>query len=237
MNPNVDANLVDDKKFRADQRQQKAQIEKQMDRNVKEENKSFTAKIADSIAPEKEKPTTALAKRLDQGKKNQLKKRLLLHTDEDSDSSGEETTNPVALQDTDAGKYVPPSLPLGAINDSQVHDMDALSRSPRTQLTPTERRAVDREAILDAISNKSDPDKLKAVTPKNNEPFKPPSATRLSQQDVEDALRERSGPNTPAAADRSIKQFTPSKSGVDRELVQMAQSEEAAIKRETESAR
>ena len=181
VNPNVDANLVDDKKFRDDQRQQKAQIQKQMDRNVKEENKSFTAKIADSIAPEKEKPTTALAKRLDQGKKNQLKKRLLLHTDEDSDSSGEETTNPVALQDTDAGKYVPPSLPLGAINDSQVHDMDALSRSPRTQLTPTERRAVDREAILDAISNKSDPDKLKAVTPKNNEPFKPPSATRLSQ--------------------------------------------------------
>ena len=118
VNPNVDAKLVDDKKFREDQRQQKAQIQKQMDRDLKEENKSFTTKIADSIAPEKEKPTTALAKRLDQGKKNQLKKRLLLHTDEDSDSSGEETTNPVALQDTDAGKYVPPSLPLAAINDS-----------------------------------------------------------------------------------------------------------------------
>ena len=51
-------------------------------------------------------------------KKQQLKKRLLLHTDEDSDSSGEETTNPVALGDTEAGKYVPPSLPLAAINDS-----------------------------------------------------------------------------------------------------------------------
>ena len=111
--------------------------------------------------------------------------------------------------------------------------MDELSRTPRNQLTPTERQAVDREAILDAISNKSDPDKLKNVTPKNGEPFKPPAATRLTQQDVEDAIRERSGPNTPASADRSIKQFTPSKSGLDRDLMQMAKSEEAAIQRET----
>lgn len=71
------------------------------------------------------------------------------------------------------------------------------------------------------------------MTPKNNERFKPPTATRLSQQDVEDALRERSGANTPA----SVKSFTPSKSGMNKTLMQMAKNEEEAIKRETESAR
>ena len=62
------------------------------------------------------KPTTALSKRLQDGKKNQLKKRLILHTDEDTDEEGETVINPVAKKDTEKTKYIPPQLDIGAIN-------------------------------------------------------------------------------------------------------------------------
>ena len=115
--------------------------------------------------------------------------------------------------------------------------MDALARTPRSQLSQEDRQAIDREAVLDVISNKSDPDKLKNLTPKKGQPFKPPAATRISQGDVEDAIRARSGANTPASANRSIKQFTPSKSGLNRELKEMMKSEEEAIDRQTDTER
>ena len=160
-----------------------------------------------------------------------------MHADEDSDSDGEEYTNPVAKTDTESMKYVPPTLNMNAINDSKVHDLDALAATPRSQLSNTEKQALDREAVLDAISNKSDPDKLKKITPKAGEKFKPPTATRLSQQDVEDALRARSGANTPASVRGSVKSFNPSKSGMNKELMAMAREEEEAIKRTVESER
>ena len=55
-----------------------------------------------------------------------MRKRLLVHTDEDSDEDGETFVNPVAKTDTEATKYVPPqlSLDLGAINGSTVSDKD-----------------------------------------------------------------------------------------------------------------
>jgi len=145
----------------------------------------------------------------------------LLHTDEDSDSDGDSYTNPVAKNDTEKFKYVPPSLDIAAINDSINFDMDALAATPRSQLSNSERQAVDREAIMDAIGTKSDPDKLKKVTPKAGEKFLPPTPTRISKQDVEKAIRSRSGANTPASALGSIKQFNSSKSGMSRDLIQM----------------
>lgn len=75
-----------------------------------------------------------------------------MHADEDDDSDGETYTNPVAKQDTEKLKYVPPSLDMGAINDSQRFDIDALSATPRSQLSTAEKNAVDRAAVMDVIS-------------------------------------------------------------------------------------
>ena len=75
--------------------------------------------------------------------------------------------------------------------------MDALQRTPRSQLSTEERKAVDREAVLDALADKIDPDKLKNLTPKAGEVFKPPTATMISTQDVENSIRKLSRGNTP----------------------------------------
>lgn len=65
-----------------------------------------------------------------------MRKRLLVHTDEDSDDDGETFINPVAKDDTEATKYVPPSLTLdvNAINNSSVsgRDIDKLAATPRS---------------------------------------------------------------------------------------------------------
>ena len=101
------------------------------------------SKIAAKVVPAQPvKATTALSKRLDQGKKNQLKKRLILHTDEDTDSEGETVINPVAKKDTEKTKYIPPPiLDLGTINKSQgsVAEIDRLSRTPRSNLSQKEK--------------------------------------------------------------------------------------------------
>lgn len=110
---------------------------------------------------------------------------MILNVDEDSDSDGETFTNPVAKNDTEASKYVPPSLNIGAINESQVHDIDTLAKTPRSDLSQEERKALDRVAVMDAIAEKHDPEKLKNLTPKAGQPFKPPAATQITTQDVE----------------------------------------------------
>ena len=103
-----------------------------------------------------------------------------MNVDEDSDDEGQTFTNPVAKGDTEAGKYVPPILDITAINDSKVHDIDALARTPRSNLSAEEKKVLDREAVLDAIADKQDPEKLKNITPKAGQPFKPPTATRIT---------------------------------------------------------
>jgi len=64
-----------------------------------------------------------------------MKRRLLINTDEDSDEDGQRTTNPVAKNDTEALKYVPPSLNL-AINDGSssvaTSRIEDLARTPRS---------------------------------------------------------------------------------------------------------
>lgn len=72
-----------------------------------------------------------------------MKSRLLVHVDDDSDSEGEQYTNPVAKNDTEKLKYVPPQIDLGAINDSRVSALDALAGTPRSQLSDSEKRQVD----------------------------------------------------------------------------------------------
>jgi len=66
-----------------------------------------------------------------------LKKRLILHTDEDTDDDGEEFKNPVAKQDTEKTKYMPPTLDIGSINNSQTvaAELDRLERTPRSALS------------------------------------------------------------------------------------------------------
>ena len=162
-----------------------------------------------------------------------------MNVDEDSDEDGETFTNPVAKNDTEANKYVPPSLNIGAINESQVHDIDTLAKTPRSDLSQEERKALDRVAVMDAIAEKHDPEKLKNLTPKAGQPFKPPAATMITTQDVENQIRNRSGANTPqnATANLSVKQFTPTKSGMSNQLLKMAKAEEDAISRATDEER
>ena len=58
-----------------------------------------------------------------------MRKPLLLHTDEDSDSDGEEYTNPVAK--APAKNYVPPSINLSGVKDDQEETKD-LAGTPRS---------------------------------------------------------------------------------------------------------
>ena len=147
---------------------------------AKKTGKTLTDKIADSIVTESIAPTTALEKKLATQKNSQMKKKLLLNEDEDSDEEGNTFTNPVALQDTEANKYQPPDLNIAAINDSRTHDIDVLAKSPRSQLSQEEKKVLDRAAISDALAAKQEPDKLKNLTPKSGQPFKPPAATQIT---------------------------------------------------------
>ncbi len=132
-----DDKLLKDKSFREAQKKEKEVYTQVMQRDAEEEKKSFTEKITEKIAdkiiaPEPVKPTTALQKRIQAGNKNALTRRLIAHIDEDSDSDGETYTNPVAKQDTEKMKYVPPQIIIPSINESQRFDMDALAATPRS---------------------------------------------------------------------------------------------------------
>ena len=96
---------------------------------------------------------------------------------------------------------------------------------------------MDRDAIIAAVQEKHDPDMLKKVTPKAGKPFKPPAPPKVTANDVEKQIRSRSGANTPMSANSSVKQFTPSKAGMNRELMEIHKSQADAIERESDSAR
>jgi len=96
-----------------------------------------------------------------------LKRRLLINTDEDSDEDGETIINPVAKQDTEKMKYLPPSLAINDASTSRVSSrIDELARTPRSQMSESEKREMNQEAVLEALKEKHDPDLLKKVTPK-----------------------------------------------------------------------
>ena len=123
MNKANDDQLLKDKSFRETQQKEKEVYNQVMKKDVEEEKKTFsqkiTEKIADKIiAPEPVKPTTALQRKIQASNKNALTRRLIAHTDEDSDSDGETYTNKVAKQDTEKMKYVPPQIIIPSINES-----------------------------------------------------------------------------------------------------------------------
>lgn len=123
MNKANDDQLLKDKSFRETQQKEKELYNQVMKKDVEEEKKTFsqkiTEKIADKIiAPEPVKPTTALQRKIQASNKNALTRRLIAHTDEDSDSDGETYTNKVAKQDTEKMKYVPPQIIIPSINES-----------------------------------------------------------------------------------------------------------------------
>ena len=123
MNKTNDDQLLKDKSFRETQQKEKEVYNQVMKKDVEEEKKTFsqkiTEKIADKIiAPEPVKPTTALQRKIQASNKNALTRRLIAHTDEDSDSDGETYTNKVAKQDTEKMKYVPPQIIITSINES-----------------------------------------------------------------------------------------------------------------------
>lgn len=62
-----------------------------------EERKTLTNKIAAKIAPNEVKPTQKLENELKAKKQSQMKTKLLLNEDEDSDEEGKTFKNPVAL--------------------------------------------------------------------------------------------------------------------------------------------
>ena len=123
MNKANDDQFLKDKSFRETQRKEKEMYNQIMKKDVEEEKKTFsqkiTEKIADKIiAPEPVNPTTALQRKIQASNKNALTRRLIAHTDEDSDSDGETYTNKVAKQDTEKMKYVPPQIIIPSINES-----------------------------------------------------------------------------------------------------------------------
>ena len=134
-----------------------------------------------------------------------------MHTDEDTDEEGETTINPVAKKDTEKNKYMPPALDLNAINASKddgpinATDLERLSRTPRSSLSQKEKNAVDGLAIRDVLESKHDENMLEKVTPKAGEVFKPPAPIKVSANEIEKAIKARSGANTPASAHSGIK--------------------------------
>ena len=135
-----------------------------------------------------------------------------MHTDEDTDEEGETTINPVAKKDTEKNKYVPPpSLDLNNVANNAINDgpMNAaeLARTPRSSLSQKEKNAVDGLAIRDVLESKHDDKMLEKVTPKAGEVFKPPAPIKVSQNEIENAIKARSGGNTPVSAHSSIRQF------------------------------
>ena len=94
-----DAKILEDKKFRDKQREEKKQY---MDAVEKEPQKSTSQVIKDKVVgPEKVEPTSRVAKQLHDKKKAGMRRRMLINTDEDSDEEGNITTNPVAKKDTE----------------------------------------------------------------------------------------------------------------------------------------
>ena len=80
-------------------------------------------------------------------KESGMKKPLLLHTDDDSDEDGNEYTNPVAKAPKD--DYKPPALNLSGVSAEETKD---LAGTPRSQLSASERRQVDQEAIAEVLN-------------------------------------------------------------------------------------
>lgn len=85
--------------------------------------------------------------------------------------------------------------------------LDILSRTPRSNLSQAEKNQVDGLAIRDVLESKADENLLKNVTPKEGQVFKPPAPIRVSKNEIEQAIRARSGANTPASANNSVRQF------------------------------
>ena len=56
---------------------------------------------------------------------------------------------------------------------------------------------VDGAAIREIIENKSDPNMLKNVTPKAGEVYKPPAPIKVTENEIEKAIRSISNDATP----------------------------------------
>lgn len=166
-----------------------------------------------------------------------MKRRLLINTDEDSDSDGETTINPVALNDTENLKYMPPSLAINepsASGTSRVSSrIEELARTPRSSMSDSEKRELSKEALLQALQDKHDPDLLKKVTPQAGQPFKPPAPPSVTANDVDKIIKAASAANSPAVSQSSVKIFNPSKTGMNRELMEIYNSQADAISRES----
>ena len=106
-----------------------------------------------------------------------------------------------------------------------------LSRTPRSSLSQKEKNAVDGLAIRDVLESKHDDNMLEKVTPKAGQVFKPPAPIKVSQNEIENAIKARSGGNTPASAHSSIRQFNSARTSQQNQqmLKEAHQASEAAI--------
>lgn len=114
-------------------------------------------------------------------------------------------------------------------------DLEQLSRTPRSSLSQKQKNLVDGAAIRDVIESKHDPDMLKNVTPKAGEVYKPPAPIKVTENEIEKAIRAGSNDATPM----SQKSFNASRtSQQNKDLMKAAYLDsEAAIVRETEASR
>ena len=98
---------------------------------------------------------------------------------------------------------------------------------------------MDGLAIRDALEAKHDENMLEKVTPKAGEVFKPPAPIKVSHNEIENAIKARSGGNTPVSAHSSVRQFNSARTSQENQklLKDAHMASEAAIQRETEASR
>ena len=123
-----------------------------------------------------------------------MRKRLLSGTDDDSDEDGNEITNPVAKA---PANYIPP--PLNINTSFEQEETKDLIGTPRSQLTPTQRRQVDQEAVNEVLASEWDVKRTISKNKNADDPniYQPVASPRMSPKQFEDAIRQKSGDNTP----------------------------------------
>lgn len=94
----------------------------------------------------------------------------------------------MGINDSLAGSYKPPLLSL-TVDDST--NLDSLVGVPRNDMNPKEKDDMDKRTALEVYEQKRDPDMLSKVTPKAGEKFQPPAPTRVTAQEVDNAIKER----------------------------------------------
>jgi len=161
------------------------------DSQLKSIIQSNKAQLRKVFAEDKSKARTA-EQILDQQKKEGLKKPLIQATDEDSDEDGNQLVRPVGID----SKIKPYEAPLLKIETDGLDELAELKKTPRNQLTPSQRQQVDQAVLEDVIEREVS--KRVNTLPKDQDPndpsiYKPLASPRISKNFLDNSLKEHFG--------------------------------------------